>query len=182
MGRSGVQGSTSSGDARVEVHVASGSFIVHPRVHERLTFTRSGPYRKNDNCFVEEKNYTAVPHMVAYYRYDTPTEQAILNRIYDLHRLYFNFFQPQMKLQAKTRVGSKVTRRYVDPKTPYRRVLDSNLDESVKQQLRAAYSTLNPAARRRQITDLQHQLWRLVTAKELQRTDHVLGGSLTMGQ
>ena len=110
------------------VHSDNGSeFINHHLIgyceREQLTFTRSRPYRKNDNCFVEQKNYTAVRQMVGYYRYDTTTERALLNRIYDLHRLYSNFFLPHMKLQTKTRVGSKVIRRYDDPTTPYQRVL-----------------------------------------------------------
>jgi hypothetical protein len=137
---------------------------------ERITFTRSRPYRKNDNCFVEQKNYTAVRQMVGYFRYDTAVERAVINRIYDLHRLYFNYFLPQMKLVEKARVGSRVTRRYDDPKTPYQRVLESaTVQEPVKTRLREAYQTLNPAALRRSLSDLQSELWRLTAAKEEQR-------------
>ena len=153
-------------------------FINHHLVsycqEEHLTFTRARPYRKNDNCFVEQKNYTAVRQMVGYYRYDTEDERVLLNRIYALHRLYFNFFLPQMKLVEKTRVGSKVIKRYDDPKTPYQRVLDaSHIKESIKNQLKDHYASINPAALRRQISKLQQQLQALVVAKESQRIDHL---------
>ncbi len=155
---------------------------------EHLSFTRARPYRKNDNCFVEQKNYTAVRQMVGYYRYDTTSERALLNRIYGRHRLYFNFFLPQMKLVGKTRVGSKVTRRYDAPKTPYQRALDaSNIEESTKQELREQYASLNPAALRRQISNLQEQLRALVISKESRRIeqlfdDETVEGTLIMRQ
>lgn len=137
---------------------------------EQITFTRSRPYRKNDNCFVEQKNYTAVRQMVGYFRYDTQAERGLLNRIYDLHRLYFNHFLPQMKLKEKARTGSKVIRRYEDPKTPYQRLLESaSVEETVKERLRQEYLTLNPAALRRQLNELQDTLWRLTAVKEERR-------------
>ncbi|MBU4179908.1 MAG: ISNCY family transposase [Actinobacteria bacterium] len=85
---------------------------------EEITFTRSREYRKNDNCYVEQKNYTAVRTYVGYMRYDTDEELGILNELYSLLRLYLNFFQPQMKLIEKTRIGSKVKKKYDHPKTP----------------------------------------------------------------
>jgi transposase InsO family protein len=63
-----------------------------------ITFTRSRPYRKNDNSFVEQKNYSVVRRAVGYLRYDTEEELEVLNKLYDYLRLYTNFFQPVMKL------------------------------------------------------------------------------------
>jgi len=159
----------------------NGSEFINHHLHryckqERITFTRARPYRKNDNCFVEQKNYTAVRQMVGYFRYDTPTERALLNRIYHLHRLYFNFFQPQMKLVEKIRIGSRVRRRYDKPKTPYQRVLESpTVEEAVKERLRNEYQTLNPAALRRQLNDLQDQLWKRSALKEERRKQDASG-------
>jgi len=79
---------------------------------QKLSFTRSRPYRKNDNCFVEQKNYSVVRRAVGYQRYDTEAQLALLNELYATLRLYTNFFQPTMKLKSKERVGSKVTKRY----------------------------------------------------------------------
>ena len=70
---------------------------------ERINFTRSRSYRKNDNCFIEQKNYTIVRRYVGYARYDTEIAQKLLNELYGYLRLYVNFFQPVMKLIQKTR-------------------------------------------------------------------------------
>jgi hypothetical protein len=90
---------------------------------EKITFTRSRSYRKNDSCFVEQKNYSVVRRAVGYLRYDTEEELLMLNELYRSLRLYTNFFQPTMKLIEKTRIGSKVTKKYDKAQTPYKRVL-----------------------------------------------------------
>jgi hypothetical protein len=126
---------------------------------EKLSFTRSRPYRKNDNCFVEQKNYSVVRRAVGYGRYDTEAQLALLNELYATLRLYTNFFQPTMKLKSKERVGSKVTKRYDEAQTPYHRVLAApQVSEADKQLLRARYKTLNPAALKRKLMRLQDQL------------------------
>lgn len=126
---------------------------------EKLSFTRSRPYRKNDNCFVEQKNYSVVRRAVGYQRYDTPAQLQLLNEIYATLRLYTNFFQPTMKLQCKQRVGSKVTKRYDRAQTPYQRVLTSpHIAKAKKELLRVKYEMLNPAALKRKITRLQERL------------------------
>ena len=124
-----------------------------------ITFTRSRPNRKNDNCYVEQKNYSIVRRAVGYYRYDTKEELEILNKIYKDLRLYSNFFQPSMKLIEKIRIGSKVKKKYDTPKTPYQRVLESpDVSEEIKEELRKQYRTLNPAELKRAITKLQNKL------------------------
>lgn len=129
---------------------------------EKITFTRSRPYRKNDNCFVEQKNYSVVRRAVGYLRYDTPQELLTLNELYRHLRLYTNFFQPTMKLIEKTRTGSKVTKKYDKAQTPYRRVLACpDVSAKDKQALGRQYSKLNPAQLKRQITALQQKLIRL---------------------
>jgi hypothetical protein len=126
---------------------------------EKLSFTRSRPYRKNDNCFVEQKNYSVVRRAVGYQRYDTEAQLQLLNEIYASLRLYTNFFQPTMKLRSKERVGSKVTKRYDRAQTPYQRVLAApQIAEAKKDLLRVKYATLNPAALKRKITRLQERL------------------------
>jgi len=137
---------------------------------EQITFTRSRPYRKNDNCYVEQKNYTVVRKTVGYMRHDTDKELEVLNRLYYYLRLYTNYFLPTMKLSQKTRTGSKVVKRYEQPKTPYHRLLESpSVDRRVKQRLRAEYATLNPAQLKREITLLQQLLWKAVQNKQRKR-------------
>jgi hypothetical protein len=137
---------------------------------EGITFTRSRPYRKNDNCYVEQKNYTVVRRTVGYGRYDTEKELEILNRLYSYLRLYTNYFLPSMKLSQKTRIGSKVVKRYEAPKTPYQRLLESpSVDRRVKQRLRVEYNKLNPAQLKREIMLLQQLLWKAVRNKQRKR-------------
>jgi hypothetical protein len=133
---------------------------------KNIKFTRSRPYRKNDNCFVEQKNYSVVRRAVGYRRYDTPEELQALNELYALLRLYTNYFQPVMKLIEKTRTGSKVRKRYDRAKTPYRRVLQSRaVPKEAKQELERIYATLNPVWLGREISRLQDRLDPLAQSK-----------------
>jgi hypothetical protein len=135
-------------------------------VEQGITFTRTRPYRKNDNCYVEQKNYSVVRRAVGYQRFDTDKEGLLLNQLYDTLRLYTNFFQPVMKLKGKERLGSQVKKYYDAPRTPYQRVLDSiHVAEGDKESLQQQYQLLNPAALKREISRLQKQLFALATAK-----------------
>ena len=126
---------------------------------EKITFTRTRSYRKNDNCFVEQKNYSVVRRAVGYLRYDSEEELALLNELYADLRLYTNYFQPSMKLVEKRREGSQVKKRYDQPRTPYQRVIESEpISKAQKQKLRRQYEELNPAELKRQITRLQNRL------------------------
>lgn len=133
---------------------------------EQITFTRSRPSKKNDNCYVEQKNWTVVRKTVGYCRYETEDELLLLNQLYSLLRLYTNFFQPVTKLVFKERVNSKVKKQYDTPKTPFLRVIDSpSVDKTIKQSLHNQYDELNPAALKRQIVTIQNQLIDLVAFK-----------------
>jgi hypothetical protein len=92
-----------------------------------ITFTRGRPYRKNDSCHVEQKNWSVVRQTVGYARYDTDAEIAVLAQLYRHVRLLTNFFEPQAHLIGKTRDGAKVRRSYDRPTTPYQRLLDSGV-------------------------------------------------------
>jgi hypothetical protein len=100
-----------------------------------------------------------VRHAVGYLRYDTEYELTVLNELYGHLRGLTNFFQPQVKLVTKTRVGAKVTKVYDQPTTPYQRLLEDPLVTGVvKKSLRAQYKTLNPAQLRRDVSRCQQQL------------------------
>jgi hypothetical protein len=89
---------------------------------EGITFTRGRAYKKNDQCFVEQKNGAVVRHLVGYGRFEGQRAWLQLREIYRAIRLYVNFFQPSMKLQIKHRDGAKVQRIYDPAKTPLQRV------------------------------------------------------------
>lgn len=134
---------------------------------EHITFTRSRAHRANDNCYVEQKNFVVVRRTVGYQRYDTAEELLLLNRIYTTLRMYLNFFQPSMKLISKIRDGSKVTKRYDRPLTPFRRALaHTAISPAVKQRLRRRFLTLNPAELKRTINALVLRLTRLAAHKK----------------
>lgn len=148
-----------------------------------ITFTRSRPYRKNDNCFVEQKNWPVVRQNVGYARYDTAEELACLNELYDLVRLYVNFFQPQMKLIAKTRRGAKVSKHFDVARTPYRRVLDSPwIEDEAKLRLTKAYLELNPAELKRRIVDTQTKLLQINRTKPDRTKEVSRRGHPSMGR
>ncbi|MGC8758289.1 MAG: transposase, partial [Caldisericaceae bacterium] len=98
---------------------------------------------------------------VGYLRYDTDEELRIMNKLYDVLDLYINFFLPSMKLLEKTRIGSKVIKKYDKPETPYRRIIDSDaVSEEVKEKLRKTYEELNPLSLKRQIDKITQELSR----------------------
>lgn len=133
---------------------------------QQITFTRARPYRKNDSCFVEQKNYSVVRRAVGYQRFETELQLGLLNQLYELLDLYTNFFQPSMKLQSKERHGARVKKTYDKARTPYQRLLASSfISEATKAQLRARYHLLNPAQLKRQIERLQQKL--VATARSL---------------
>ncbi len=141
-----------------EIHSDSGTEFINAHlfrysVETRLSFSRSRAYKKNDNCLVEQKNYTHVKKLVGYLRYDTVEEQNILNDLYRNElRLFKNFFQPVIKLILKERVSGKIHRVYDKPRTPFCRLLESDeISKVKKKELMKIYLSLNPAQLERDI-------------------------------
>jgi hypothetical protein len=122
---------------------------------QRVQFTRSRAYHKDDNAHVEQKNWTHVRQWLGYHRFDIPEIVPLLNTLYKTEwRLFHNFFCPSVKLIAKQRIASKTIKRYDNPKTPYQRVMDSpDIDPSIKQKLTKLFKTLNPFHLRKAMED-----------------------------
>jgi len=138
--------------------------------NQKITFTRSRPYRKNDNCYVEQKNYTIVRRHVGYQRMTGQQQQSLLNDLYDHLRLYVNYFQPVMKLKSKERNGSQVKKTYHEAQTPYRRLLNSSqITKAQKLRLSQRYPGLNPASLKRRIEHIQNKLTKLSGELRLQK-------------
>lgn len=129
---------------------------------EEITFTRSRPYKKNDQAHVEQKNWSVVRRLIGYDRYESPQALALFETIYEDVRVYINFFQPVLKLIDKHRVGSKLIKHYDTARTPYRRVLESpEVVDKDKKSLRQLYATLNPVTLRHRIDENVERLWQL---------------------
>src|SRR5664280_1985481 len=112
-----------------------------------VEFTRSRPYRKNDQAWVEQKNGAVVRHTVGYRRYEGLEAAAALADLYRSLRLFVNFFQPSFKLVAKSRDGAKVKKRYHAPATPYQRLLTAlRTHDDVRVCVRAIYAGLDPVS------------------------------------
>ena len=143
-----------------------GEFINHLLVpwcrRQEIAFTRGRPYKKNDQAYVEQKNWVAVRRHVGHDRYNSKLAQATLQQLYMLLRLQVNFFRPVRKLIGKHREGAKVSKKYDEPATPYQRLLASSaLSETERQRLASQCEAANPAELKRRIDVLLRQLWRL---------------------
>jgi hypothetical protein len=100
-----------------------------------IQFTRGRPYKKDDNAHIEQKNYTHVRKILGYLRYDSQGAQKAINELYQNElQIFQNLFLPSMKLTQKTRVGSKLKRRYDKPQTPLERLLSCPQADAVKTQ------------------------------------------------
>ncbi len=141
---------------------------------EGITFTRGRAYRKNDSCYIEQKNWSVIRQHTGYLRYDTDAELEVLRELYRSLRLLVNYFQPSSKLVEKTREGPKVRRRHDTARTPYQRVLASpHVPLAAKRRLTRQYETLNPAELRRRIGRCQDELLKLGRLKERRRQAQV---------
>ncbi len=130
---------------------------------EQVTFTRSRPYKKNDQAHVEQKNWSVVRHVIGYDRFESQEELDLLNSIYADLRLYINFFQPVLKLIGKEQVGKKTIKRYDEAATPYQRVLKSGqVNLVIKARLCYQYLQLNPVHLRNEIDAKVAKLWKII--------------------
>ncbi len=144
-----------------EAHPDSGTEFINAHCVEyaaetNLRMTRSRPYHKNDNCFVEERNGHVVRAYVGYERFDVRATVDALNDLYDVLTPYLNHFIASRRIVSKERIGArwKVTREKV-AKTPYQRVLErKDVSEEVKNKLRAEHATLSPATMKKEIDRL----------------------------
>ena len=127
-----------------------------------ITFTRARSYKKNDSCYVEQKNWAVVRQVIGYDRYSSKAAFRALEDVYTLLRLYVNFFQPVLKLVRKTRHGARVHKVYDTAQTPYQRLLKSGiLTENKKRELAHIYDALNPMTLLKQIRTAVEYLWTL---------------------
>lgn len=133
-------------------------------IARQVQFTRSRPYKKDDNAHVEQKNWTHVRKLVGWERYDTEAALAALNALYADLRLFQNLFQPSMKLVKKERVGSRRIRRYDRPQTPFERVQAcADADPQKVTALEQVLKTTDPFALSQRIDRHLERLWALAT-------------------
>lgn len=92
----------------------------------KVQMRKARPYKKNDQCYVEQKNNTHVRNLFGYDRYEHECLVSVMNNIYKKYwNPLNNYFLPSFKLKEKERVGGKVKKRFEVPKTPAQRLLES---------------------------------------------------------
>lgn len=127
---------------------------------EHITFTRGRAYKKNDSCYVEQKNWDVVRKWIGYGRFETRKQLDIIQRIERLLAFHQNYFQPSQKLISKTRIGAKVKKKYDIAQTPAQRLLArKDTTKDVKKRLNDTFRQLNPAALMRDINELVEELY-----------------------
>ena len=130
--------------------VDNGTEFVNERLIEYclsrgIELTRSRPYRKNDQAWIEQKNGAIVRKLLGYRRFEGLAAARTITRLYGASRLFVNFFQPSFKLAEKHRDGAKVTKRYHPPLTPCERLLQSDrIPDVAKAKLREVAAELDP--------------------------------------
>lgn len=131
-----------------------GEFINHHLLHyceqRQITFTRGRAGKKNDGCYVEQKNWARVRELVGYYRYDTPGELEVLNQIWQADDAFANYFLPTLKLASTPHQRARA-----HPAIRKRPVITMN----------ARFKRLRLGALQRQILDLTGKLEALAQAR-----------------
>ncbi len=154
----------------LEVHPDNGSEFLNHHLRRfwktaagSIELSRSRAWQKNDNRFVEQKNDTLVRAYLGYDRLDTVEQTTLLNQLYDHMWLYYNFFQPVMRLKEKTVIPqpgrhARIQRRFDDARTPFDRLCATGaLDAERRKELEALRSRMNPRSLREEIYALIDQ-------------------------
>jgi hypothetical protein len=170
------------------LHTDSGGEFINTLLfdwcqRQHIEFCRGRPQRRNDTCYVEQKNFNLIRLAVGYARFDTLEELRLMRQIYAQLRLLVNHFYPSMKLVHKRRVGSHIYKRYDSPKSPYRRLMDCPaVDEQIKQRLQEEHRRLRPLRIKKTIACLQDQLYRLARSKYSPAGGPVPVAEITQGE
>jgi hypothetical protein len=138
--------------ALLAINADSGSEFLNKAMLEftkhgtRIIFTRSRPYKKNDNCYVEQKNFTHVRELFGYERFEDDQLVNLMNEIYTQYwNPLQNYFLPSMKIKEKIRIGGVIYKKYDAPQTAFTRLINSaHLTEKQKKDLIDKKSQLNP--------------------------------------
>ena len=145
-----------------------GEFINHQMfdwcVQNNIKFTRGRPYRKNDNCFVEQKNGDVVRKTVGYARFEGQNAHNALDEVYRFLNPLLNYWYPTLRLIAKEKLPSGRYKKIYEkePKTPYQRLLESpQLSGKHKDELRLRAALFNPVALKRSMDEARDRLLKL---------------------
>ena len=157
----------------LEWHPDSGSEFINWHCKEwceqqKQKLTRSRPYKKNDNCFVEERNGHIVRRWLGYSRFNQQKLVETINLVYDVLTLYTNHFVASRRIVHRERMGAKwkVIRENLS-KTPYQRVLEkTGLHDKIKEQLTKNHEKLNPLILKEEIEKRLKEVFKIVNSPQ----------------
>ena len=130
----------------------------------KIQFTRSRPYKKDDNAHIEQKNWTHVRKLIGWDRFDSARSLALIQSLYkDPLRAWMNLFQPSVKLLKTIRRGSKTKKIYSAPETPIDRL--AKYDPALAAELIKLRDTLDPFVLSGEITKALEQIWKTANIK-----------------
>jgi hypothetical protein len=153
------------------LHTDNGSEFINDLLvpwcqREGISHSRGRAYRKNDQAWVEQRNWQSVRRHVGYERYNTKEAHEVLLELYPLLGLQMNFFRPVRKLVSKQRQGAKLFKRYDQPSTPYQRLMAAGvLNGPARQRIEMFLLKLNPAELQRKIDHLLEHLHKSASRK-----------------
>lgn len=148
-------------------HPDTGSEFINIQVMKwsianNVELTRSRPYHKNDNAYVEQKNGHIVRRFLGYTRLDCPKVITTMNELYDILDLYLNHFVASRKCLEKVRIGSRYKKKYDKARTPYERLmLDARVSSNVKAKLKTEHESLNPLLLKRKVDTLIAKVFKI---------------------
>ena len=163
--------------AVTELHPDNGSEFINRNLisycqQHQIRMSRSRPGRKNDNCYVEQKNFDTVRKLVGYFRYDGTETVALMNQLYQLHGLLQNYVYPSQKLISKNRQGSTVHKQHDHPTTPADRLLARNeVDNRTRWRIHVTRQNFDPIAIAQKVNSIQRRLLALARTYPDHRTD-----------
>ena len=135
---------------------------------KEITFTRSRPYKKNDQAWIEQKNGAIVRRYLGYHRYSGAVECQTISYLYGKVRWFVNMFQPSFKLESKSRIGSKVKKKFHAPQTPCSRLInDPRVSTETKETLLQELSDKDPVQLLHEIRKTQSALVALSSSNEV---------------
>lgn len=144
----------------------------HPS--NKVKMRKSRPYKKNDQCYVEQKNFTHVRNLFAYDRLDDDYLVSLMNEIYqDYWNPLHNYFLPSFKLEQKVRIGGRIKKVYDRPKTPAQRLIDyKKLDSHRRRKIKMDRDRLDPIELKegleKKLTEFYSALKRIKMSREKQ--------------
>jgi Integrase core domain len=169
-----------------ELHTDNGGEFLNESVYpyckgKGIRLSRGRPYKKNDQAYVEQKNWAVVRRVIGYDRYGSKVAYEQMEKLYRLMWMEVNFLRPVRKLVGKEREGGKVRKRYDRARTPYARLIESGvLSQESRERLDKVYARLKPVELRGQIEQALEELWKVRSNGQIVGTQPSLEGRLSL--